>query len=244
MVSDPYRVLGVPHDASKEEIKRAYRKKAKEYHPDLHPDDPRAAEKMNEINEAYDMLSNPEKYRRAQQQSAYGQGNPYGNPYGSSQGNPFGGGYWYGGPGGGTYQEFDFEEFFGFRNHSQGIPQPKPEPGDSSDIRQAIDFINMKQYAYANNTLMGILSVNRNARWYYLSALTNYGMGNTMMAVEQIKRAIQLNPGNPVYAEALRGMQQTSQTYRQTGKQYQTSSAGNWCLEFCLLQLFCWCCRC
>ena len=59
MVDDPYKVLGVSRDASKDEIKRAYRAKAKEYHPDLHPDDPLAADKMNEINEAYDMLNNP-----------------------------------------------------------------------------------------------------------------------------------------------------------------------------------------
>ena len=51
MVTDPYSVLGISKDASKEEIKKAYRKKAKENHPDLHPNDPKAVEKMNEINE-------------------------------------------------------------------------------------------------------------------------------------------------------------------------------------------------
>ena len=59
MIDDPYRVLGVSRDATKEEIKRAYRKKAKEYHPYLHPNYPIAAEKINEINEAYDLLNIP-----------------------------------------------------------------------------------------------------------------------------------------------------------------------------------------
>ncbi len=72
MIQDPYRVLGVSKDATQDEIKRAYRKKAKENHPDLHPNDPEASKRMNEINEAYDMLMNPEKYaqRRAQEQQA------------------------------------------------------------------------------------------------------------------------------------------------------------------------------
>ena len=64
MISDPYIVLGIPRDATPEEVKKAYRKKAKEYHPDLHPDDPQATEKMNEINIAYDMICNPDKYKK------------------------------------------------------------------------------------------------------------------------------------------------------------------------------------
>ena len=76
MVTDPRKVLGVSETASQDEIKRAYRRKAKECHPDLHPNDPDAAKKMNELNEAYDMLMNPEKYaNRQQQQNPYG-GNP------------------------------------------------------------------------------------------------------------------------------------------------------------------------
>ena len=121
MVQDPYRVLGVPRGASQDEIKKAYRKKAKECHPDFHPDDPKASEKMNEVNEAYDMLMNPDKYASRQKQeqyrqqyssqygpqSGYGNGqssgrgsyNPYGN--GSSQ---YGGDRNYGGPYGGGYR--------------------------------------------------------------------------------------------------------------------------------------------
>ena len=52
MIQDPYHILGVTGDATQEEVKKAYRKLAKKYHPDLHPDDPDASRKMNDINEA------------------------------------------------------------------------------------------------------------------------------------------------------------------------------------------------
>ncbi|MCD7860251.1 MAG: DnaJ domain-containing protein [Firmicutes bacterium] len=56
---DPYSVLGVSPGASEEEIKKAYRRLAKQYHPDLHPGDEEAARKMREINAAYEELQNP-----------------------------------------------------------------------------------------------------------------------------------------------------------------------------------------
>ena len=55
---DPYEVLGVDRNASDDEIKTAYRKLAKKYHPDINPGDETAAEKMNEVNAAYDAIRN------------------------------------------------------------------------------------------------------------------------------------------------------------------------------------------
>ena len=61
---DYYEVLGVDKKASDQEIKKAYRKLAKEYHPDLHPDDKDAKDKFSEINEAYEVLSDPDKRKK------------------------------------------------------------------------------------------------------------------------------------------------------------------------------------
>ena len=60
-MNELYRRLGVASTATAEEIKKAYRKLAKQLHPDLHPDDPQAEAKFKEVNEAYEILSDPEK---------------------------------------------------------------------------------------------------------------------------------------------------------------------------------------
>ena len=61
---DYYEVLGVDKKASDADIKKAYRKLAKQYHPDLHPDDKDAADKFSEISEAYEVLSDPKKRKK------------------------------------------------------------------------------------------------------------------------------------------------------------------------------------
>ncbi len=252
MVNDPYQVLGIPKEATQEEIKKAYRKKAKEYHPDLHPDDPNANMKMNEVNEAYDMLMNPQKYeaRRAQQQrQSYGQGQQnqsggYTNNRSSGYGgqNTSGG---YSGPGGWSsdFGGFDFGDIFGFgfeRNENVSM-NPQPEPGDSMEISRVINEINARRYQEAIGILTYIPSTGRNARWYYLSALANHGLGNTVQAIDQMQKASQMDPNNRTYHLLLQKFRGAEQTYEQNAKGFNMEAANIQKLCFGCLAAQCLC---
>lgn len=103
---DPYSVLGVPRSASEREIKSAFRKLAKQYHPDQNKNDPKAQEKFSEINQAYEIVGDKEKRTRFDNgeidaegkerfQGFGGGGDPFGgrgNPFGNATGGGFGGG--------------------------------------------------------------------------------------------------------------------------------------------------------
>ena len=87
MTKDYYASLGVSKSASEAEIKKAYKKKAMEYHPDRNTGDKQSETKFKEINEAYQVLGDREK--RANYDKF---GSAEGNPFGGMGGNPFGGG--------------------------------------------------------------------------------------------------------------------------------------------------------
>ena len=100
---DYYKVLGVERDASQEEIKKAYRKLAKKYHPDINRENPQAQERFQEINEANEVLGDPEKRRRYDE---YGEHWKHSEEFEAQQRNAHG--Y------DGGAQEFGFGGFGGF----------------------------------------------------------------------------------------------------------------------------------
>lgn len=89
-MEDPYKILGVSRDATDDEIKQAYRRLAKQYHPDRNPGDEAAAKKMQQINAAYEQIKNPEK-AQPNSGSYQSQGyDPFGRGYGQEDaGDPY-----------------------------------------------------------------------------------------------------------------------------------------------------------
>ena len=129
---DYYEVLGVSKNASEDEIKRAYKKLARKYHPDMNPGDKEAEEKFKEVNEANEVLSNPEKKAKYDQFGFAGV-----DPnYGAGQGG-------YGGAGGFDFGDLGdiFGSFFGGGFGGGGRRNPNaPQRGESIRASLSVEF--------------------------------------------------------------------------------------------------------
>ena len=119
-MADPYQTLGVAKGATEADIKKAYRKLAKELHPDRNKDNPKASERFSQVTSAYDLLTDKDKRARFDRGEIDGDGNPAA-PFG------YGGGARPGGPGGG-FRSQGFE--FGGAGNGEGA--------DMSDIFEGL----------------------------------------------------------------------------------------------------------
>ncbi len=158
-----YDVLGVGKTASEAEIKSAYRKLARKYHPDLNKDDKTAADKFKEVSNAYDIIGNAEKRKKYDNNEIDEEGKPTGfgagfggagsgfNGYQSYGGNPFSG-FSNRGFNGGTQGGFDFSSIFGDDIFSQfGGAQGNfrqrtaPQRGQDVSYNMRVDFLDAAQ---------------------------------------------------------------------------------------------------
>lgn len=195
---DPYKVLGVSPGATDEEIKKAYRTLSKKYHPDLNPGDEKAAQKMRDINAAYDMIQKGE----TSSSSSY---NSYGNTY---NWNPYS-----------SYQSY----------------YAKQET-ERTELRAAVNFIRNGMYKEALNVLSTVPYAERDGKWYYLHAGANMYAGNRVQAMEDARKACDIDPSNEEYRRLLNQLQNGGNFYDNYTVKYNNSiNPDKLCIGLCLL---------
>lgn len=235
MVSNPYDVLGVDPSASDDEIKKAYRKLSRKYHPDANVNNPNQAQaeaKFKEIQAAYTQIM-----KMREQGESFGGGYNYGGSGAYGYGNNGYGNAGYGSAGsgyGGTG--------YGNTGYSGQQSSYNYTSEEAAQMQAAANYINNRYYREALNVLNNMR--NRTAQWYYYSAIANMGIGNNVHALEHIKRAVDMEPNNQEYRMLLQRLQFSGQWYQQRGEQYSSpfSMDGNWCMKMLCLNMMCNCC--
>lgn len=193
-MKDPYLILGVPRNATNDEIKKAYRALCRKYHPDVNRDNPNRDEytkKFTEVGEAYRIIMDERSGKKA---SGYS----------------------------------------GYSDYSSDTST------NDSRLRAATVYIQRGYFREALNTLNSI--TDRNAMWYYLSAVTNARIGNLIIAREHSKTAVGMEPDNQMYQRlyaSLNGEGGFYQDYQQAGTTYgrQINIDTDYCVKCCAANL-------
>lgn len=210
---NPYQVLGVSPSASQEEIREAYMKLVKKYHPDRYQDSnlkQQAEDKMKQINAAYDMLT--KKPSSSSSSSSYGPG--------SSHSGSYYGGY-------GQYSPSGSQSSSGQHYSGQYY----------EEFRKVRSFINAGRIAEAEALLAAIPL--HNAEWYFLYGMCCYRNGHYGRAYEYVSRACQMDPDNDEYVRALNSMRGAYSTTRSWTEQGSDMSCCSLCTTMLCANLLC-----
>ena len=186
-MDNPYKVLGLSETATDDEVKAAYKRLAKKYHPDINSS-PEAESRMKEINEAYTRIMKGDK-----------------------------------GSGAYTSQRSWYDE----------------SAGESSKLTAARNYINAGYYREALNVLNAMPE--RDARWYYYSAVANSGLGARTQALDHAQRAVQMEPNNFEYRRLLDQLQSGTRQYEQFGRGFSmpNMNVSGLCMGLCLARMCC-----
>lgn len=197
MISDPYKVLEVSPNADNDEIKKAYRRLIRIYHPDANINNPnkdQAERKFKEVQDAYDQIIKEREDKERAYSSNYG----------------------------------------GFEYQYQGQ--------ESVEMQAVYNFINTGHFVEALHVLENM--TDRNARWYYVTAIVHASMGNNLNAAQFARQAVNMEPNNAEYRNFLSRLEYRSQWYQNMGRGYErpTVNLGSCCCEVLCIQTLCRCC--
>ena len=227
-MSDPYSVLGVDKSASDDEIKKAYRRLSRKYHPDANINNPHKDEaeaRFKEVQQAYQQIMD----ERERGYTSGGQGGSYAGGGSGQGGSSYGG---YGAFGG-------FGPFSGYGGYGQEGNAGSGQENTDPHLRAAANYIRSGHYQEALNVLDGIRE--RSALWYFLSASANSGVGNNVTALEHAREAVRLEPENMQYRMLLERMEGGGTWYqqRQTMYGYPGSFDSSCCVKLCVANILC-----
>lgn len=205
-MTNPYKVLGVDRSASDTEIKKAYRKLSRIYHPDANINNPNkdvAEEKFKEVQEAYEAIITSRKLSGVNtgKKDGFGNSNNKNSRYGS-----------------GNYQ-------YTARN----------EYGDTEDgrlINAAIIFINGRYFSEAMNVLVRVKE--KKAIWYYLSAKVNFALDNEILAIQHAEIAYTMEPNNLEYRQLYEMTKMNTGWYSSRRKNNSDMTFGEQCCVECV----------
>ena len=218
MNRDPYQVLGVSPGASDEEVTKAYRKLAKKYHPDLNPGDAAAAEKMSEINAAYDQIKNGYTPSSSASSSSGRYGSPAGQGY-----DPFGG----------------FRTYTWYTGYRDGDEERTYSGTDAQRLESVKVLLLNRRFSQAWSLLNTIDE--RSGRWYYYAAVAHVGLGNRMAAVQFARVACEREPDNPEYRQLYEKLTNPGTEYETYSRSYGLPRLrfSRWCFWCCLINAVC-----